>query len=121
MASQQYRVEDFVQPQPERIRNAHVYHAENSNGHIPPRCLEDIRDRLNLLGSLPLCDWWVLELREEEALHTTLAVIKEHFSPNHRKMLPGWAPTRQRRLCPSTESDGDNQIMNKESNYANTS
>jgi len=80
VASQQYRVADFVQPQPERIRNAHVYHTENSNGHIPPRRLEDIRDRLNLLCSLPLCDWWVLELREEEALHTTLVVIKEHFA-----------------------------------------
>ena len=80
VTSQQFRVADFVRPQPERIRNAHVYHAENSNGHIPPRRLEDIRDRLNLLGSLPLCDWWVLELREEEALHTTLVVIKEHFA-----------------------------------------
>ena len=80
VASQQYRVEDFVQPQPERFCNAHVYDAENSHGHIPPRRLEDIRDRLDLLGSLPLCDWWVLELREEEALHTTLAIIKEHFS-----------------------------------------
>jgi sugar phosphate isomerase/epimerase len=80
VASQQFRVADFVRPQPERIRNAHVYHAENSNGHIPPQCLEDIRGRLNLLGSLPLCDWWVLELREETALHTTLAVIREHFA-----------------------------------------
>ena len=80
VTSQQFRVADFVRPQPERIRNAHVYHAENGNGHIPPRRLEDIRDRLNLLGSLPLCAWWVLELRDEEALHTTLVVIKEHFA-----------------------------------------
>jgi sugar phosphate isomerase/epimerase len=80
VTSQQFRVADFVRPQPERFCNAHVYHVENGNGHIPPRRLEDIRDRLNLLGSLPLCDWWVLELREEQALHTTLAIIKEHLS-----------------------------------------
>jgi sugar phosphate isomerase/epimerase len=80
VASQHYRVTDFVRPQPERICNAHVYHLENRTGHLPPQGLEDIRDRLKLLGSLPLCDWWVLELREEKALLTTLAVIKEHFN-----------------------------------------
>ena len=36
VTSQQFRVADFVRPQPERICNAHVYHAENGNGHIPP-------------------------------------------------------------------------------------
>ena len=80
VVSQQYRVADFVRPHPERIHNAHVYDTENSKGHVPPQCLADIRDRLNLLGSLPLCDWWVLELREEEALRATLAIIKEHFA-----------------------------------------
>ncbi len=80
VTSQHYRVADFVRPQPERFLNAHVYHAENSSGHIPPQHLDDIRDRLNLLESLPLCDWWVLELREEAALHTTLAVIKEYWA-----------------------------------------
>jgi sugar phosphate isomerase/epimerase len=80
VATKQFTVEDFVHPQPERFCNAHVYDAENSCGHIPPRCLEDIRDRLNLLGSLPLCDWWVLELREEAALLSTLDIIKEFFA-----------------------------------------
>ena len=63
------------------------YHLENRNGHLPPQRLEDIRDRLKLLGSLPLCDWWVLELREEEALRTTLAVIKEHFNQVEQEAL----------------------------------
>ena len=80
VATKQFTVEDFVHPQPERFCNAHVYDAENSCGHIPPRCLEDMRDRLDLLGSLPLCDWWVLELREEAALLTTLDIIKEFFA-----------------------------------------
>ncbi len=79
VTSQQFMVEDFIQPQPERLCNAHVYHTEDSSGHLPPRDLEDIRHRLNLLSSLPLCDWWVLELREEAALLTTLAVIKKYF------------------------------------------
>jgi sugar phosphate isomerase/epimerase len=80
VASKQFTIEDFVHPQPERICNAHVYDVETRDGHIPPRNLEDIRDRLDLLGSLPLCDWWVLELREEEALNQTLKIIREYFT-----------------------------------------
>jgi len=78
VASQQFTVEDFILPHPERILNAHVYDIENSNGHLPPRRLKDILPRLDLLSRLPLCDWWVLELREETALQTTLAVVKEY-------------------------------------------
>ena len=80
VASKQFTVEDFIHPQPERICNAHVYDAENHTGHIPPRSLEVIRNRLDLISNLPLCDWWVLELREEAALLTTLEVIKEFFN-----------------------------------------
>lgn len=80
VACQQFQVADFVRPHPERIHNAHIYDYENSQGHVPPQCLADIRDRLNLLGRLPLCDWWVLELREEQALRATLAIIREHFA-----------------------------------------
>jgi hypothetical protein len=120
VASQQYRVEDFVQPQPERFRNAHVYHAETSSGHVPPQGLEDMRDRLNLLSNLPLCDWWVLELREEAALLTTLDIIKEFFAPPQEDVTRVGSDAATA-LCPSTEPDGDKQTMNKESNYANTS
>jgi sugar phosphate isomerase/epimerase len=80
VVSKQFTIADFVHPQPERICNAHVYDAEDHTGHLPPRSLADIRDRLDLLGSLPLCDWWVLELREEPALQQTLAVIRDSFA-----------------------------------------
>lgn len=85
--SHHYKVEDFVAPHPERVLNAHIYHREEpSLGHIPPRELSDIEDRLHLLRRLPLCDWWVLELREEDPLLATLAIISEFFGSEE---IPG--------------------------------
>ncbi|MFH0824663.1 MAG: TIM barrel protein [Pseudomonadota bacterium] len=79
-----HELNDFVSPHPERFLNAHVYHEETSDGHVPPRRLSDLEDRLQRLSDLPLCDWWVLELRDEEPLLHTLGVVREfvdsHFS-----------------------------------------
>jgi len=75
--TQQYRVKDFVVPHAERILNVHVYHEENGNHHLPPRKLEDLQDRLRMLLELPWCDWWVLELKEEQPLLKTLEVVQE--------------------------------------------
>lgn len=69
-------IEDFVEPYRERFLNAHVYHEETMEGHLPPRTVADIARRLELLLSLPACDWWVLELREEQALMKTLRVVR---------------------------------------------
>ncbi len=74
-----FRVRDFVTPHPERFINAHVYHEETAAGHMPPQSLADLQDRLDLLMRLPLCNWWVLELREEAALFPTLNVVKEYL------------------------------------------
>ena len=73
-----WRVRDFVSPHPESFVNAHVYHEEDESGHVPPANLAQMEDRLRLLDTLPLCDWWVLELREEEALRQTLSIIAEY-------------------------------------------
>jgi hypothetical protein len=74
--SQQFSFEDFVAPHPERFLGAHIYHEERDEGHIPPQGIEDLADRLHLLRRLPLCDWWVLELREEKALLQTLDIVR---------------------------------------------
>jgi sugar phosphate isomerase/epimerase len=92
VASQQFTIEDFVQPQPERICNAHIYDVETWEGHVPPQFLEDVRGRLDLLASLPLCDWWVLELREEQALHKTLQIIREYIAQREDEAL--WLGTK---------------------------
>lgn len=83
--SHQYRVRDFVVPQAERIVNAHVYHQENDERHMPPDKLEDLEDRLHMLLELPWCDWWVLELKEEEPLLETLDVVDEFFRRESNK------------------------------------
>lgn len=75
--TQHYALEDFVVPQPERFLNAHIYHEETGNQHLPARKMAEIKDRLELLTELDSCDWWVLELREKRALLETLAVVRE--------------------------------------------
>ena len=75
--TQQYRVKDFVIPQAERILNAHIYHEENNELHLPPNKLEDLEDPLRMIHQLPWCDWWVLELKEEEPLLQTLEIVGE--------------------------------------------
>jgi sugar phosphate isomerase/epimerase len=74
--SQQYTVEDFVSPHPERVVNAHIYHEELAEGHMPPKSLEEIEERLSLIAGLG-CPWWVLELREEEPLLATLDIVRQ--------------------------------------------
>lgn len=77
--SRQYDFEDFVSPHHERVFNAHVYHEEREDGHVPPEELDDVKDRLSLLSCLP-CDWWVLELREEAALLSMLRVVRQFMN-----------------------------------------
>jgi len=77
--SEQYAFEDFVSPHAERVFNAHIYHEERHDSHLPPQELADVEDRLHLLSGLP-CDWWVLELREERALLSTLRVVSEFLA-----------------------------------------
>jgi sugar phosphate isomerase/epimerase len=74
-----WQVQDFVAPHPERFVNAHIYHEETEAGHIPPTILAQMESRLRLLDTLPLCHWWVLELREEEALRQTLGIVEEYL------------------------------------------
>jgi hypothetical protein len=47
---------------------------------VPPRTLADLKDRLEMVSRLPLCNWWVLELREEKSLLMTLGVVRKFLS-----------------------------------------
>ncbi len=76
VTSQTYDVEDFALPHPERILNAHIYHEETVEGHAPPAKLADLYQRLLLLRTLPLCEWWVLELRDQKSLLQTLDCVR---------------------------------------------
>jgi sugar phosphate isomerase/epimerase len=71
-------LEDFVAPHPERVVNAHIYHEEVDDRHLPPESVDDIRGRLDLLTSLS-CGWWVLELREEAPLLATLKAVRQYL------------------------------------------
>lgn len=75
---QQFSFEDFVSPHSVLIRNAHIYHEENEQGHVAPRSIAEISERLDVLHQVP-CEWWVLELREKEPLLATLAVVREYL------------------------------------------
>lgn len=98
--TQHYELEDFVDPQPDRFLNAHIYHEEVDNLHLPAQKLPEIRDRLQLLAGLNSCDWWVLELREEQALLQTLAVVREFLKKEEQGMIGRTAPNRLAPLPP---------------------
>jgi sugar phosphate isomerase/epimerase len=87
VTSHLFRVADFVMPHPERFLNAHIYHVERSIGHIAPEKLADLWERLLLVQKLPLCTWWVLELREEAALLQTFGIVRE-FLTGSRPLPP---------------------------------
>jgi hypothetical protein len=83
--SQQYQIQDFVTPHPERIMNAHIYHTEISGiGHIPPNTLTDIEDRLTLLEKIG-CEWWALEIKDVEGLLKTKEIVDEYLANINRR------------------------------------
>jgi len=80
--SQQYAIEDFVTPHADRVFNAHIYHTEISGqGHVPPKKMEDIEERLFLLQDIG-CEWWVIEIKEVEELLKTKKIVDEYLIQN---------------------------------------
>lgn len=72
---------DYVLPNLDRIRNAHVYHTEQEGfGHVPPGCLSDIHNRLDLLGLAPSCDWWVIELMNPSEVLRTRDLLRSYIN-----------------------------------------
>jgi len=88
---------DYILPHRDRILNAHVYHTElDGYGHVPPEGLSDICKRLDLLGTAPSCDWWVIELMNPaEVLHTR-DLLLSYLSA----LSPSYEAARQSNLLP---------------------
>jgi hypothetical protein len=55
---------------------------------MPPATMAQMELRLRLLDTLPLCDWWVLELREEAALKQTLGVVQDYLRMRSLEQKP---------------------------------
>lgn len=83
IVSERFDLHDFLTPHAERILNAHVYHLELDDRHFPPESVEDVADRLDLLRTLPACEWWVLELRDEPSVRSTLDVIRSYLQKDN--------------------------------------
>ncbi len=93
IVTERFDLEDFVSPHRNRILNAHVYHREWLDQHLPPDSLEDVADRLDLLHTLPLCAWWVLELRDARSVESMLNVIRAYWTHgNGQERLVIWGP-----------------------------
>lgn len=76
---------DFISPHKDCLRNAHIYHTERpGQGHVPPRKLSDIRDRLDMLCKTR-CNWWVLEVRERDGLLQTKQIVDEYLRERDRQ------------------------------------
>jgi sugar phosphate isomerase/epimerase len=79
VVSRHYRIEDFVAPHAHRVFNAHVYHTEISGlGHVPPQGPDDMRSRLSILEEIR-CPWWLIEIKEPEALVYTKRIIDAYL------------------------------------------
>ena len=99
--SQQYAVEDFVTPQPDRVLGAHVYHEEvEGKGHIPPRHPEDMAARLDLLREIG-CPWWTLELHDPDALLQTRDIVVRYLASNSPTSSVPSAPWKTGQRAPS--------------------
>jgi sugar phosphate isomerase/epimerase len=65
----------YILPNKERILNAHIYHTETHQGHIAPKSLDQIFERLRLLRSATRCDWWVIELSKPAEILKTRDIL----------------------------------------------
>jgi sugar phosphate isomerase/epimerase len=75
-----YSFRDFVDPHPERILNAHVYHNEIPGvGHVAPSSLDDIAERLFFLQEIG-CPWWVIEVKELDEILRTKEIVELFFN-----------------------------------------
>lgn len=87
--SQTYVIKDFVTPHADRVVNAHIYHKEVSGkGHFPPESLDDIAGRLDILKRTP-CNWWVLELKNDEELLKTKNIVEEYLKRSAEEARQG--------------------------------
>jgi len=71
----------YIFPHRHRIMNAHIYHTESTGrGHIAPRSLDDIYERLELLQSAQNCTWWVIELQDPADVLLTRDLVRSYLA-----------------------------------------
>ncbi len=78
--SRQFEVADFIAPHDGNVVNAHIYHTEVEGlGHLPPKQLSDIRQRLKILQNAG-CEWWNIEIKEPDKLLFTKKIIDRYLT-----------------------------------------
>jgi sugar phosphate isomerase/epimerase len=86
VVSRDFTIEDFVSPHAHRVFNAHVYHTEITGlGHVPPERPEDLKSRLSILEEIQ-CPWWVIEIRDPEALVYTKRIIDAYLEEREERI-----------------------------------
>lgn len=66
----------YLFPNCDRLLNAHIYHTDMKGvGHVAPDCLWEIFIRLKTLSQLPRCDWWVIELQDQQDILRTRSYL----------------------------------------------
>lgn len=83
-----YSFEHYLLPNRARIVNAHIYHTETrEEGHVAPKGIEDLYDRLELLKQAPACTWWVIELKNINDVLFTRELLNRYWE-NNMCLLP---------------------------------
>ncbi len=70
---------EYLRPHYQKVFSAHIYHTETPRGHEPPKSLEDIRPRLDVLRWLPNCNWWVIELHRPEEVLACRQILRKYL------------------------------------------
>ncbi len=73
----------YIALQGDKVFNAHIYHTETKAcGHIAPKEIGEIAERLDVLKSAKSCEWWVIELAEPIEILKTRDMLEEYISQN---------------------------------------
>jgi sugar phosphate isomerase/epimerase len=71
----------FIYPHTDRVFNSHIYHTETAGiGHVAPKNLDQIVNRLEFLISETNCNWWVIELSKPDEILKTRDILVHYFN-----------------------------------------
>ena len=71
----------FILPHTDRVFNSHIYHTETAGiGHIAPKDINQIVDRLQFLLWETGCNWWVIELSQPDDVLRTRDILTDYFN-----------------------------------------
>ncbi len=71
----------YTYPHTDRVFNSHIYHTENAEiGHVAPKNLDQIVNRIEFLILETNCNWWVIELSKPDEILKTRDILIHYLN-----------------------------------------